>query len=92
MIQSFRDKETERLWESECSDRFRAVRRVALRKLIQLNAAVRIDDLKVPPGNQLEMLRGKRKGTYSIRINRQWRICFRWTKAGPSKVEIVDYH
>jgi len=92
MIQSFRDKETERLWESESSDRIRAVRRAALRKLIQLNAAERIEDLRVPSGNQLEMLRGKRKGTYSIRINRQWRICFRWTKAGPAKVEIVDYH
>jgi proteic killer suppression protein len=92
MIQSFGNKETERLWESESSVRFRAIRRVALRKLIQLNAAERIDDLRVPPGNQLEALQGKRKGTYSIRINRQWRICFRWTKAGPSMVEIVDYH
>jgi len=92
MIQSFGNKETERLWESEISVCFRAIRRVALRKLIQLNAAERIDDLKVPQGNQLEMLRGKRKGTYSIRINRQWRICFRWIKAGPAKVEIVDYH
>ena len=92
MIQSFRDRETERLWESENSARFRTVRRIALRKLIQLNAAERLEDLRIPPGNQLEALRGKRKGAYSIRINRQWRICFHWTKAGPTKVEIVDYH
>ncbi len=92
MIQSFRDKETEQFWKSESSARFRTIRRIALRKLIQLNAAERLEDLRVPPGNQLEALRGKRKGAYSIRINRQWRICFCWTKAGPSMVETVEEH
>jgi proteic killer suppression protein len=57
-----------------------------------LDAADALDDLRVPPGNRLEMLRGNRAGTYSIRINEQWRICFRWTEAGPEDVEIVDYH
>ena len=65
---------------------------MALRKLLILDAADALVDLRVPPGNRLEKLRGARTDTYSIRINRQWRICFRWTAAGPEDVEIVDYH
>jgi len=68
------------------------VQRAALRKLVILDAADALDDLRVPPGNRLEKLRGNRAGLYSIRINEQWRICFRWTEAGPEDVEIVDYH
>lgn len=66
--------------------------RVALRKLTQLNAAVALDDLAVPPGNRLEALKGNRSGQHSIRINDQWRVCFTWTPGGPDDVEIVDYH
>ena len=68
------------------------VARVALRKLRQVDAACRLEDLRIPPGNRLELLRGNRAGQYSIRINDQWRICFRWSDAGPEGVEIVDYH
>lgn len=92
MIQSFADRETERLWREGESRRFGGIARVALRKLIQLNAAEALDDLRVPPGNRLEALAGERRGQYSIRINQQWRICFVWETAGPSQVEIVDYH
>ncbi|MBK1875237.1 type II toxin-antitoxin system RelE/ParE family toxin [Pelagicoccus mobilis] len=92
MIRSFSDKETQRLWETERSRRFASIARVALRRLIQLNAAESLDDLRVPPGNQLEALVGDRKGQHSIRINRQFRICFVWTSQGPAGVEIVDYH
>ncbi|GAA3311448.1 type II toxin-antitoxin system RelE/ParE family toxin [Arthrobacter ramosus] len=66
--------------------------RSALRKLRQVGSAESIEDLRVPPGNRLEALKGDRAGQYSIRINDQWRICFRWTDAGPEEVEIVDYH
>ena len=65
---------------------------MALRKLVMIDAAVVLDDLRVPPGNRLEALKGDRVGQYSIRINQQWRICFRWTDAGADNVEIVDYH
>lgn len=68
------------------------VQRVALRKLAILDAAETVDDLRVPPGNRLEKLRGDRAGQYSIRINQQWRLCFEWTDAGPENIEIVDYH
>ena len=68
------------------------LQRVALRKLRQLDAAVRLEDLRVPPGNQLEKLRGDRAGQHSIRINEQWRICFRWFGSDAHDVEIVDYH
>ena len=68
------------------------IQKSALRKLMMLDAAEELDDLKVPPGNRLEALRGDRKGLHSIRINDQWRICFRWTAQGPQDVEIVDYH
>lgn len=92
MIRSFSDKATRDLWETEKSRRFAAIARVALKRLIQLNAAESLDDLRVPPGNQLEALGGNRKGQHSIRINRQYRICFIWTNEGATGVEIVDYH
>jgi toxin HigB-1 len=92
MIQSFSSSETRRLWEEERSRRYGAVARIALRKLIQLNAAESLADLRTPPGNRLEALKGKRAGLHSIRINDQWRICFIWDEGGPSHVEIVDYH
>ncbi len=92
MILSFRDSETEELWQTERSKRYGGILRVALRKLLQLHAAEQISDLLVPPGNRLEPLFGKRKGQHSIRINDQWRICFVWTAEGPRNVEICDYH
>lgn len=92
MILSFGDKETEGLWLSEKSKRYGNIARVALRKLLQLHAAEKLSDLSVPPGNQLEALSGKRKGQHSIRLNKQWRICFIWTANGPEKVTICDYH
>ena len=92
MIQSFADAETERLFHTEKSRRFNAIKRVALRKLIQMNRAHVLQDLAVPPGNRLEALKGDRAGYHSIRINQQWRIIFKWTDHGPDKVSIVDYH
>lgn len=93
MIQGFADKETQRVFERLSTRRFPAdLRRVALRKLLILDAAETLDDLRVPPGNRLEALAGTRRGQHSIRINDQWRICFVWQKAGPMNVEIVDYH
>ena len=93
MIRSFGSKETERLWHRERVPSVDPrILRVALRKLRQVGSAVVLDDLRSPPGNRLEMLKGDRVGQYSIRINDQWRICFRWTDAGPEEVEIVDYH
>ena len=91
MIKSFKDRGTERLRNNEPVRRFQAIERQARRKLLQLNAAVALSDLKVPPGNRLEVLVGDRKGQHSIRINDQWRICFRW-QDGAHDVEIVDYH
>ena len=93
MLQSFRDKDTERVWQRRRSKRLdEQTHRAALRKLLILDAADRLGDLRVPPGNRLEKLKGDRAGAYSIRVNDQWRICFRWTTAGPDDVEIVDYH
>jgi proteic killer suppression protein len=93
VLRSFRDRDTERVWQRQVVRRFgHDVERVALRKLAMLDAAESLDDLRVPPGNRLEKLKGSRRGSYSIRINDQWRICFRWTNAGPEEVEIVDYH
>ncbi|MDG2169157.1 MAG: type II toxin-antitoxin system RelE/ParE family toxin [Opitutales bacterium] len=92
MIQSFADKETQKLWNTEKSRKYNSISRPALRKLIQLHAAVVLEDLRFPPGNHLEQLIGDRKGQHSIRINQQFRICFKWTEAGPGEVEIVDYH
>lgn len=92
MIQSFSDRDTEELFRTEANRRFAAIARVALRKLIQMNQARGLDDLKVPPGNRLEALKGRLAGFHSIRVNDQWRIVFRWTNAGPAEVAIVDYH
>lgn len=92
MIRSFADKETRKLWENERSVRFQTIVRASLRRLIQLNAAESLEDLRMPPGNRLERLSGDRDGFHSIRINQQWRICFRWTVSGPQDVEIADYH
>jgi toxin HigB-1 len=92
MIKSFRSKETERLFLLEASHKWKNIERPALRKLVQLDLAAKINDLRIPPGNQLEALSGDRKGQWSIRINDQFRICFRWTAEGPEDVEIVDYH
>ena len=92
MIQSFRCKDTQALFEGRCPRRFRAMQTVAERKLAQLDAAQTLDFLRAPPGNRLEALRGDRAGQYSIRINDQFRVCFVWTASGPAEVEIVDYH
>lgn len=93
VLRSFADKDTERVWRRERAKKLDPnTQRAALRKLLMLDAADVLDDLKVPPGNRLEKLRGDRAGQYSVRVNQQWRICFRWTAAGPESVEIVDYH
>ncbi|MGA6985179.1 MAG: type II toxin-antitoxin system RelE/ParE family toxin [Terriglobales bacterium] len=93
MIASFRDKETEKLWQSGRSRRLPAKLQLrAFKKLAILNAALTLDNLRVPPGNQLEALRGNRAGQYSIRINDQYRLCFVWRDANVFEVEIVDYH
>jgi proteic killer suppression protein len=93
VIRSFADKATEALFrEGKCHKQWRAFKEAAARKLDMVDAATRLDDLKAPPGNRLEALAGDRKGQHSIRINQQWRICFRWKKDGPEDVEIVDYH
>jgi proteic killer suppression protein len=92
MIRSFRCRDTERLFRDEPVRRFRAIERVARRKLLMLSAAEVLDDLRSPPGNRLEALRGDRMGEHSIRINDQWRICFRWQDGHAHNVEIVDYH
>jgi proteic killer suppression protein len=91
MIRSFKDKETAELFREGRSRRWRAIATVAVRKLDMLDAAATLDDLRSPPGNRLKALAGERKGTWSIRINDQWRICFRW-REGAHDVEIVDYH
>jgi proteic killer suppression protein len=93
VIRSFRDRDTEGLFARHPTARFGAdVQRVALRKLRMLDAAESLDDLRVPPGNRLERLRGDRQGQHSVRINDQWRICFRWRGGDAHDVEIVDYH
>jgi len=92
MIRSFRDGSTERLWNGETVKRFTGIRKAALRKLDMLHAAVLLGDLRSPPGNRLEELKGDRKGQHSIRINGQFRVCFVWTEKGPTQVEIADYH
>lgn len=93
MIRNFADPETEIIWNGRRSRRLPAdIQAVALRKLRMLNQARALSDLRVPPGNRLEALKGNRAGQQSVRINGQWRICFRWEEGGPSDVEIVDYH
>lgn len=92
MIRSFRDSDTEALAKGRRVKRFANVESVARRKLRQLEIAGQLGDLKVPPGNRLEALKGDRRGQHSIRVNRQFRVCFRWRSSGPEDVEIVDYH
>ncbi len=93
MIKSFRDRDTERVFHRERVRRWsESVLRAALRKLLLLDAAEGLNDLRVPPGNRLERLRGAREGQHSMRINDQWRICFRWRDGDAYDVEIVDYH
>ena len=92
MIQSFADRDTEKLFRKGSNRRHSTIARVALRKLIQMNRACVISDLSVPPGNRLEALKGDLADYHSIRINAQWRIIFRWTPNGPANVAITDYH
>jgi toxin HigB-1 len=93
MIVSFGNGETEKIWNGERSRRLPSdIQAVALRKLRLINAAKKIDDLRVPPGNRLERLKGDRAGEWSIRVNDQWRICFRWSEGGAEDVTIADYH
>jgi proteic killer suppression protein len=93
VIRSFADKETERIWNGDLSRRIpNQIQALARRKLRMLNAAQRLDDLRIPPANRLEAMKGKRAGQHSIRINDQWRICFLWHEGQCDEVEIVDYH
>lgn len=92
MIKSFRDKDTEALYAGKRVRKFEACRRQAIKRLDRLEAAISLNDLRALPGNRLEALVGDRAGQYSIRINGQWRICFRWPEDGVEDVEIVDYH
>ncbi len=93
MIQSFGDRGTQQLFERQHVRRFGAsLQKRALRKLLVIDAAEALDDLRVPPGNKLEKLRGDRRGQHSIRINDQWRVCFRWRSGDAFDVEIADYH
>jgi proteic killer suppression protein len=93
MLRSFADPETELIWSGRRSHKLPSdIQSVALRKLRMLNQARVLQDMRVPPGNRLEALRGARKGQHSIRINDQWRICFNWQDGGTHHVEVVDYH
>ena len=93
MIKSFKSKETEKIFRREYSLKLpSAIQKTALRKLLMLDASQIINDLRIPPANHLEQLKGKRQGQYSIRINEQWRICFRWQQNDAYEVEIIDYH
>lgn len=92
MIRSFSCANTEALFNSRAVARFRNIERIARRKLLQIHAATALASLRIPPGNRLEALKGHRKGQHSIRVNDQWRICFKWKSDGAHEVEIVDYH
>jgi len=93
MIQSFADDETEKLYRGLASRRLpQNLQSIMHRKLVMINAAAKLEDLRVPPGNRLEALKGDRRGQHSIRVNQKWRVCFRWTERGPADVEVVDYH
>ena len=93
VIQSFKDKETERVFNRQRSAKLpHNIQQVALRKLRMLNRALTLNDLRVPPANRLEKLKGSREGQHSIRINNQWRICFEWLDGDAYEVEIIDYH
>jgi len=92
MIKSFKNEDTKELFESGTNKRWAGIRTIAFRKLDQIEAAIRLDDLRIPPGNRLEALKGDRAGQHSIRINERYRICFIWKVDGAHNVEIVDYH
>ncbi len=92
VIRSFVDKQTRALFETGVSRRWSSIARVAVRKIVQIDSVITLDELSVPPGNRLEALRGDRAGQHSIRVNDQWRICFRWESDGVYDVEIADYH
>ena len=93
MIKSFRDKESEKVFNRQLSGKLpQNIQRVARKKLVILDAALELNDLQIPPGNRLEVLKGDRKGQHSIRINVQWRICFEWSDGDAYDVEITDYH
>jgi proteic killer suppression protein len=93
MIRSLGDRATERLFRREPVRKFaRPLQRAALRKLLLIDAAESLEDLRVPPGNRPEKLTGDREGQYSIRVNQQWRMCFRWSEGNADDVEITDYH
>jgi proteic killer suppression protein len=93
MIKSFKVRETEKVFQRQFSNKLpQSIQRTARKKLVILDAATELNDLRVPPGNQLEALKGDRKGQHSIRINDQWRICFRWRAGDSFDVEIADYH
>jgi len=93
MIKSFSNKETEKIFNRQFSSKLpQNIQRVARKKLAILDAAPRLNDLRIPPGNQLEALKGDRKGQHSVRINDQWRICFKWSDGDAKDVEITDYH
>lgn len=91
-IQGFKCKDTQALFETGKSKRFGGIQSTATRKLTMIEAAVKLDDLRSPPGNRLEALAGDRAGQHSIRVNDKWRICFRWTDAGPTDVEITNHY
>ena len=92
MIVSFKDKDTEKLASGERVKQFQSIEDIARRKIRQLEIANVLEDLRIPPGNRLEALKGNRAGQHSIRINDKYRVCFTWTNAGAEDVEIVDYH
>jgi proteic killer suppression protein len=92
VIRSFADKATEALFETGRHRSFGTASGAALRKLKQLDLVEKLDELRIPPGNRLELLKGNRAGQHSVRVNDQFRVCFRWTEQGPEEVEVVDYH
>ena len=93
MIKSFRSKETEKIWNGEFSKKLPGeIQNIARRKLRMMNNSHSLNDLRIPPSNRLELLRGQLQGLYSIRINNQWRICFRWKDGDCFDIEIIDYH